>query len=263
MSTQVWNESPVFSPYGAGMKLEDFELGDLVEVTNLSPMERRVLAGSSRTIANGDRGIVTETYPTDFRVQCGSNAAMEWEAQLRSDEVRLIARLGRQEATRRLFANSTQSAGRDLPSGIPPDMDSFTGLIAEATEQWSRSDSTGSVWCGRVMDLATVIASIAYFLNDRGYLALSETTIGELLRLDVLETLAWTKTLRMKSGVSQVVEPDFEALVGPLRSYLSDLPSYDRAAFGEQKTSTVEQHGYCTMLLTRTLAGERGKFSSR
>ncbi|WP_157131275.1 hypothetical protein [Burkholderia pseudomallei] len=84
------------------MKLADFELGDLVEVVNLTPIVRRVLAGSSRTIANGEQGIVTEKYRTDFRVQSGNNASMHWEANIRPDEVRLISRLGREEATRRL-----------------------------------------------------------------------------------------------------------------------------------------------------------------
>lgn len=84
------------------MKLDDFELGDLVEVVNLSPIERRVLAGTSRSIANGDQGIVVEKYRADIRVQSGSNAAMQWEANIRPDEVRLVSRLGRKEATRRL-----------------------------------------------------------------------------------------------------------------------------------------------------------------
>lgn len=86
------------------MKFGDFQLGDLVEVVNLAPTGRRVLSGASPTIANGDQGIVTEKYSADFRVQCGSNTAMQWEANIRPDEVRLIARLGREEATRRLFA---------------------------------------------------------------------------------------------------------------------------------------------------------------
>ncbi|CAJ6617771.1 Uncharacterised protein [Burkholderia pseudomallei] len=83
------------------MTVEDFELGDLVEVTNLNPVERRVLCGTG-AIDNGQRGIVTEKYREDFRVQRGRNAAMEWEANIRPDEVRLIERLGREEATARL-----------------------------------------------------------------------------------------------------------------------------------------------------------------
>ena len=87
---------------GDYMTLDEFELGDLVEVVNLSRAESRVLAGSTPTITHGDRGIVTEKYHTDFRVQCGTNAAMMWEANIRPEEVRLVARLGREEATRRL-----------------------------------------------------------------------------------------------------------------------------------------------------------------
>ncbi|KVV07376.1 hypothetical protein [Burkholderia ubonensis] len=85
------------------LKLDDFELGDLVEIVNLAPAKQRVLAGTSRTIANGEQGIVTEKYSTEFRVQRGSNAAMQWEANIRPDEVRLVSRLGHDEATRRLL----------------------------------------------------------------------------------------------------------------------------------------------------------------
>ncbi|MBN3729327.1 hypothetical protein [Burkholderia sp. Tr-20390] len=84
------------------MTVEDFEIGDLVEVTNLNPVERRALGGTG-AIANGQRGIVTEKYRTDFRVQRGSNAELEWEANIRPDEVRLIERLGREEATAQLY----------------------------------------------------------------------------------------------------------------------------------------------------------------
>ncbi|HEP6431464.1 TPA: hypothetical protein VDB83_005796 [Burkholderia cenocepacia] len=79
------------------MTVEDFEIGDLVEVTNLNPVNQRVLCGSG-AIVDGQRGIVTEKYRTDFRVQRGSNAALEWEANIRPDEVRLIERLGHEEA---------------------------------------------------------------------------------------------------------------------------------------------------------------------
>jgi len=92
------------------MFIKDFELGDLVEIVNLSPSDRRVLAGTSRSIAKGEQGIVTEMYLTDFRVQCGSNGLMQWEANIRPDEVRLVARLGREEATRRLFSKTQKSA---------------------------------------------------------------------------------------------------------------------------------------------------------
>lgn len=88
------------------MMSNDFEIGDLVEVVKIAPPVRRVLAGTSPTIANGDQGIVTEKYRSDLRVQCGSNTAMRWEANVRADEVRLISRLGREEANRRLFAPS-------------------------------------------------------------------------------------------------------------------------------------------------------------
>ncbi|MEX3555975.1 MAG: hypothetical protein VB131_05085 [Burkholderia gladioli] len=86
------------------MTVEEFAVGDLVEVVNVKPTERRVLAGQHPwAIENGEQGIVTELYRHDFRVQCGSNAAMKWEANLRADEVRLVARLGREEATSRLL----------------------------------------------------------------------------------------------------------------------------------------------------------------
>lgn len=84
--------------------LDDFQVGDLVEVVSLVPINNRALAGSSQAITNGDRGIVIEKYSEDFRVQCGSNATMQWEANMRADEVRFVARLGREEATRRLTA---------------------------------------------------------------------------------------------------------------------------------------------------------------
>lgn len=84
--------------------MEKFAVGDLVEVVKLEPTERRVLAGQHAwTIENGEYGIVTELYRDDFRVQYGSNVAMKWEANLRADEVRLVERLGREEATRRLL----------------------------------------------------------------------------------------------------------------------------------------------------------------
>lgn len=84
--------------------VEDFELGDLVEITNLSRVDRRVLSGSAFRIEPDEKGIVTEKYRTDFRVQSGRNDAVKWEANLRPDEVRLVERLGMAEAGRRLGA---------------------------------------------------------------------------------------------------------------------------------------------------------------
>lgn len=86
------------------MNLDDFKPGDLVEVARLSAVGPRALCGCSPVVCVGQQGIIVEMFDADFRVLCGSECHLAWEANLRPDEVTLVTRLGWEEADSRVKA---------------------------------------------------------------------------------------------------------------------------------------------------------------
>ncbi|WP_432262968.1 hypothetical protein [Cupriavidus sp. TMH.W2] len=73
-------------------------VGDLVELV-AAPDE--TIRGAQPP-APGDRGIIVSHYGNDCRVVCGTYPALRWEALCAVPALRLVARLGREEALRRL-----------------------------------------------------------------------------------------------------------------------------------------------------------------
>lgn len=105
------------------------------------------------------------------------------------------------------------------------------------------SSGKGDVWENRAISFVEAIMKPLVFLRERYGLMLDVSMIRDYFELPRLEELTW-----------KLVEtyPGLENTLDGMKSYLMNLPTYDRAKYQKQGETCLEQHGYITMQLVRT-----------
>lgn len=105
------------------------------------------------------------------------------------------------------------------------------------------STGKGDVWENRAISFVEALMKPLVFLRDNYGLMLDVGVIREYFILPKLEELTW---------VSPETYPGLEGTLDGMKSYLANLPTYDRAKYQQQGETCNEQHGYITMQLVRT-----------
>lgn len=105
------------------------------------------------------------------------------------------------------------------------------------------STGKGDVWENRAISFVEALMKPLVFLRDKYGLMLDVGLIRDYFEIKRLEELAWRDADRY---------PGLEVALDGLRSYLLNLPTYDKAKFQQQGETALEQHGYITMQLVRT-----------
>ncbi len=105
------------------------------------------------------------------------------------------------------------------------------------------STGKGDVWENRAISFVEALMKPLVFLRDNYGLMLDVGVIREYFTLPKLEELTW---------VSPETYPGLDGTLDGMKSYLANLPTYDRAKYQQQGETCNEQHGYITMQLVRT-----------
>lgn len=105
------------------------------------------------------------------------------------------------------------------------------------------STGKGDVWENRAISFVEALMKPLVFLRDNYGLMLDVGVIRDYFTLPKLEELTW---------VSPETYPGLDGTLDGMKSYLANLPTYDRAKYQQQGETCNEQHGYITMQLVRT-----------
>lgn len=118
-------------------------------------------------------------------------------------------------------------------------------LIQIVVGLMSSSKGGDDMWKDRAISFVESLLPPLVFMRDHYGLMLDVNEIRKYFVLELVETLAW-KGNEQYPGIDQVMEG--------LKTYLVNLPGYDRNKFGKrggQGDTPRDQHGYITMQLTR------------
>lgn len=105
------------------------------------------------------------------------------------------------------------------------------------------STGKGDVWENRAISFVEALMKPLVLLRDNYGLMLDVGVIRDYFTLPKLEELTW---------VSPETYPGLDGTLDGMKSYLANLPTYDRAKYQQQGETCNEQHGYITMQLVRT-----------
>lgn len=105
------------------------------------------------------------------------------------------------------------------------------------------STGKGDVWENRAISFVEAIMKPLVFLRDRYGVMLDVSMIRDYFELPRLEELTWTLS-DTYAGLEDTLDG--------MKSYLKNLPTYDRAKYQKQGETANEQHGYISMQLVRT-----------
>jgi len=127
----------------------------------------------------------------------------------------------------------------------------LTQLVVSLMDQGSQS-ADGDMWKGRAIVFVEALMKVMVYMRDKGKILLDANTIRNYFELPRLEAIAIDKVFPRdnQEPVSLADAPD--VILQPIWNYLINLPGFDRAKKGKQSSSTLEQHGFITMQLTRT-----------
>lgn len=105
------------------------------------------------------------------------------------------------------------------------------------------SSGKGDMWENRAISFVEALMKPLVFLRDNYGLLLDVSVIRDYFRLEKIEELV---------EAMPASYPGLEMTTDGLRSYLDNLPMYDRAKYQKQADGTKEQHGFITMQLVRS-----------
>lgn len=105
------------------------------------------------------------------------------------------------------------------------------------------SSGKGDVWENRAISFVEALMKPLVFLRDNYGLLLDVEVIRDYFELKKLEDLAWRDEDKY---------PGLEDALGGMRSYMDNLPAYQRSKHHQQAETVLEQHGFITMQLVRT-----------
>lgn len=104
--------------------------------------------------------------------------------------------------------------------------------------------SGGDLWQGRAIAYIAALTRPLTYLRDKKEFDLSPSKFMEYMELAEIERLCYENDYK-HANLDQVLKP--------LKGYLITLPGYNSEKRGKQETTTLEQFGYITMQLTRSL----------
>ena len=122
------------------------------------------------------------------------------------------------------------------------------GMLVELLNSLlDESGGGGDMWKSRAVAFIGALTQTLVYLRDIGYLQLSPATYIEYMELSSLEELVFEH--EGKYGES------FEKVSLGLKSYITSVPGYNDSprARKKQDQTTLQQHGYITMQLTRAI----------
>lgn len=117
-----------------------------------------------------------------------------------------------------------------------------SGMLSQLTVSLM-STGKGDVWENRAISFVEALMKPLVFLRDKYGLMLDVGVIRDYFSLNKLEELTWALP---------ETYPGLEETLDGMKSYLANLPTYDRAKYQQQGETCNEQHGYITMQLVRT-----------
>jgi intracellular multiplication protein IcmO len=112
----------------------------------------------------------------------------------------------------------------------------------------------GDMWKGRAINFVESLMRILCYMRDQGHLLLDANVIREYFLLERLETIVVDKKFPLLNSDYKVDISNAPAVVtDPIKSYVVNLPGYNMRNKGRQAGEVLEQHGFITMQLTRSL----------
>lgn len=120
-----------------------------------------------------------------------------------------------------------------------------SGMLSQLVVSLMSSGKEGKsdVWENRAISFVEALMKPLVFLRDNYGLLLDVEVIREFFDIKVIEQLALRDADKY---------PGLEPTLSGMKSYLNNLPGYDRNKFQNQGETALEQHGYITMQLVRT-----------
>ncbi len=143
-----------------------------------------------------------------------------------------------------------QTGARDIfgaqPNKMSNTMNAFavgsSGMLTQLVVSLM-STGKGDMWEGRAISFVEALMKPLVFLRDNHGLLLDVDLIRQYFELGRIEELVWREAGKY-DGLEQTLDG--------LRSYVVNLPNYDRNKYQRQSETTNEQHGFITMQLIRT-----------
>lgn len=113
-------------------------------------------------------------------------------------------------------------------------------LVAHGIQK-NKSDA----WYDRTIGLISALTPVLTYLRDLGEIKLSPETYIEHLELSKMEALVFDHNGQFG--------PEFDGIIEPLKAYIASLPKYNPELRGNQPKTTLEQHGFISMLISRAI----------
>lgn len=123
-------------------------------------------------------------------------------------------------------------------------------LVVSLMDSGSQS-SDGDMWKGRAIVFVEALMKVLVYMRDQGKLLLDANSIRNYFELPRLEAIALDKMFPRDKQEPVSLADTPELILEPITNYLINLPGFDRSKKGKQSSSTLEQHGFITMQLTR------------
>ncbi|MFU8798308.1 MAG: type IV secretory system conjugative DNA transfer family protein, partial [Gammaproteobacteria bacterium] len=119
----------------------------------------------------------------------------------------------------------------------------------------------GDMWKGRAIVFVEALMKILVYMRDQGHILLDANSIRGYFELPRLEAIVVDRQfIRDKQEPVDITEVP-ELMIEPITNYLTNLPGFDRSKKGKQSSSTLEQHGFITMQLTRVFGSLADTYS--
>jgi intracellular multiplication protein IcmO len=117
-----------------------------------------------------------------------------------------------------------------------------SGMLSELVKSLMQTGKS-DVWSERANSYVEALMKPLVFLRDNYGFNLDVGMVRDFFDLKRLETMCWADTDRF---------PGLDAVLDGMKTYLLNLPSYDRNNMHKQIDQVNEQHGFITMQLIRT-----------
>ena len=113
-------------------------------------------------------------------------------------------------------------------------------------------------WKGRATAFTNGLIRPLHFLHEQGDMQINAAVIRHYFELSALERFAYDEQdtwpdgrLRFRNYIHEKYGSTWDTVIGPLQNYVSSLSGYDLNKIGNQSLTTVEQHGYVMMQLSK------------
>jgi len=123
-------------------------------------------------------------------------------------------------------------------------------LVVSLMDSGTQS-SDSDMWKGRAIVFVEALMKVLVYMRDQGKLLLDANTIRNYFELNRLEAIGLDKMFPRDNQEPVSLADAPPLILEPITNYLINLPGFDRSKKGKQSSSTLEQHGFITMQLTR------------